>query len=149
MIVLQNVKCLYPIPSISKEVAYNSKFLPSGAAVTSHTKSIYRICFINQDTSYEIYAKSVGESDMFGFLEVEEFVFGETTQILVDPSEERLKNEFADVKRTFIPMHSITRIDEVEKEGISKAVKSSGGNQGNVSPFPSSNFSKPQSGDKS
>ena len=98
------------------------------------SKSIYKVCFVSQDTSYEIYARSVGESDMFGFLEVEEFVFGETTQLLVDPSEERLKNEFSSVKRTFIPMHSILRIDEVEKEGISKAIQS--GDKGNISTFP-------------
>ncbi len=108
--------------------------------MTLNLKSIYRICFINHDTVYEIYARSVSESDMFGFLAVEEFVFGETTQLLVDPSEERLKNEFASVKRTFIPMHNITRIDEVEKEGVSKAVKSKEGS--NISAFP--NTMRPQ-----
>jgi hypothetical protein len=39
---------------------------------------------------------------------------------LVDPAEERLKNEFSGVKRSYIPMHSIIRIDEVEKEGPAK-----------------------------
>jgi len=52
-----------------------------------------------------------------GFIEIEEFVFGERTQVIVDPAEEKLKTEFASVKRSFIPMHSIVRIDEVEKEG--------------------------------
>lgn len=96
-------------------------------------KTIYRITFTNQDNTYEIYARHVGESDMFGFLEIEEFVFGETTQLLVDPSEERLKNEFAGVKRTYVPMHSVLRIDEVEKEGVGKIHDKKGSN---VSHFP-------------
>ena len=116
--------------------------------MSSKLKSIYRVCFVSQDTSYELYARSVGESDMFGFLEVEEFVFGETTQLLVDPSEERLKNEFSSVKRTFIPMHSINRIDEVDKEGISKAFDNSNKKGSNVSPFPASYGANPKKGDK-
>lgn len=84
------------------------------------SKTLYRITFSHLDAIYEIYAHKVHESDMFGFLVVEEFVFGENTELVVDPSEERLKMEFADVKRTFIPLHSVCRIDEVNKRGIAK-----------------------------
>lgn len=113
--------------------------------MNTKAKSIYRICFISQDTSYELYARSVGESDLFGFLEVDELVFGETTQLLVDPSEERLKNEFSSVKRTYIPMHSVIRIDEVDKEGVSKAIDNKGSN---ISPFPNPMFKANNKGDK-
>ena len=57
---------------------------------------------------------------MWGFIEIEELVFGERSAVLVDPSEEKLKTEFAGVKRSYIPLHSVIRIDEVEKEGVSK-----------------------------
>jgi hypothetical protein len=60
---------------------------------------------------------------MYGFIEVEEFVFGERSQVLVDPSEEKLKSEFASVKRSYIPLQSIIRIDEVEKEGTVKIIE--------------------------
>ncbi len=83
-------------------------------------KSLYRIIFAYQDTIYEIYARKVCESEMFGFLEVEDFVFGENTSLVVDPSEERLKVEFNSITRTFIPMHAVFRIDEVNKQGIAK-----------------------------
>ena len=72
---------------------------------------------------------------MYGFVEVEELLFGEKSSLLVDPSEDRLKSEFADVKRTFLPMHAIIRIDEVEKEGISK-IRASGQASDNVAVFP-------------
>ncbi|MBW2511631.1 MAG: DUF1820 family protein, partial [Deltaproteobacteria bacterium] len=52
----------------------------------------------------------------------EEIVFGEKSAIVVDPNEEALKNEFSSVKRLMIPYHSISRIDEVEKEGQAKVI---------------------------
>ncbi len=98
-------------------------------------KTLFRITFANQEAIYEVYARSIKESDIFGFLEVEELVFGEQTALVVDPSEERLKLEFSDVKRTFIPTHSIYRIDEVNKQGPAK-VKDHPGHGAKVSPFP-------------
>lgn len=98
-------------------------------------KHLYRISFVNQNTIYEIYARQICESDLFGFIEVEEFVFGENTSLVVDPSEERLKLEFAGVKRSFIPIHSINKIDVVEKEGVGR-VKELKSGKTNVSSFP-------------
>ena len=37
-----------------------------------------------------------------------------------DPQEERLKREFEGVQQTYIPMHSVLRIDQVEKQGVAK-----------------------------
>lgn len=99
-------------------------------------KTLFRITFANQEAIYEIYAYSIKESDIFSFLEVEELVFGEQTTLVVDPSEERLKLEFNGVKRTFIPMHSIYRIDEVDKQGIAKVKNNPVYGGGIVSPFP-------------
>lgn len=101
-------------------------------------RSLYRITFSNQEILYEIYARKICESELFGFLEVEDFVFGETTALLVDPSEERLKLEFQDIKRTYIPMHAIIRIDEVIKQGVAK-VYDKDGSQNKVSIFPKTN----------
>ncbi len=94
---------------------------------------LYKVVFMSQGQVYEVYAKSVGQGDMFGFIQVEELVFGERTTVVVDPSEERIKSEFANVRKTFLPMHSILRIDEVDKQGVSKVSKLEGGN---VAQFP-------------
>lgn len=83
----------------------------------------YKVVFYNQGQVYEVYARAIYQSEMYGFIEVEEFVFGERSQMIVDPGEEKLKSEFANVKRSYIPMHSIVRIDEVEKEGPSKVTE--------------------------
>ena len=102
----------------------------------SSDRSIYRISFVNQDKIYEIYARQVYESDLYGFVVVEEIVFGTQSSVVIDPAEERLKTEFESVKRSFIPIHSVIRIDEVEHTGVSKILAMDGsGAAGNVSPF--------------
>ncbi|MFV1873014.1 MAG: DUF1820 family protein [Oleiphilus sp.] len=83
-------------------------------------KQIYKVIFYNNEDIFEIYATHVFASDLYGFVEVEQLLFGEKNQLVVDPSEERLKNEFSGVKRTFIPMNAVVRIDEVEQSGTPK-----------------------------
>jgi hypothetical protein len=81
------------------------------------TKTIYRISFLSAGEVYEIYASSVAQGGLFGFIEVEELLFGERSKLLIDSSEERLKTEFEGVCRTYIPLHAVLRIDEVDKAG--------------------------------
>ena len=88
---------------------------------------IYKVIFTNQGQVFEIYAAHVSQGEMFGFIEVEQLLFGERSQLIVDSSEERLKTEFAGVKRVFIPMHSVVRIDEVEKQGSARISASESG----------------------
>ncbi len=95
-------------------------------------KNLYRVVFMSQGKVYEIYAREVGQGALFGFVEVEQLVFGERTTVVVDPSEEKIKSEFEHVTRTYLPMHSIIRIDEVDKQGASKISKL----EGNVAQFP-------------
>ncbi len=98
-------------------------------------KTLYKVIFHNQGKIYEIYAKSVHQGVMFGFIEVEKLVFGEKTSVVLDPSEENLKSEFNDVSRTYIPMHSVIRIDEVLKQGAAKITDNTGNGE-NIMPFP-------------
>ncbi len=95
-------------------------------------EAIYRIKFLNQDEVYEVYARNIYQSDLWGFLEVENYVFGSQTQMVVDPSEEKLKQQFEDVERSYIPMHSIIRIDEVQEGGVAKITEA----KGTVTNFP-------------
>lgn len=98
-------------------------------------KRIYKVVFHNQGKIYELYARHVGQGDLFGFVEVADIIFGERSAVLVDPAEERLKSEFSGVKRTYLPMHSVIRVDQVEKEGTNKIVSASETGT-NVTPFP-------------
>mgnify|MGYP001406797251 FL=1 len=93
----------------------------------------YRVAFQNQRQIYEVYARSIYQSELYGFVEIEDYTFGNKSQVVIDPSEEKLRNEFEGVQRSFIPMHAIVRIDEVEKEGVAKITSSDGST---VTPFP-------------
>ena len=106
------------------------------------SKPIYKVLFLNQGKVYEIYARSVSHGALFGFVEVEKLVFGTRSTVVVDPAEERIKSEFEGVKRTYLPLHSVLRIDEVEKQGVSKITNVEGGN---VAQFPVPMYS-PQGG---
>jgi hypothetical protein len=83
-------------------------------------KRIYKVIFVNQGKVFEIYAKSISQGALFGFVEVEGLLFGEKSKLVVDLSEETLQAEFSGVERTYIPMHAVVRIDEVERRGSSK-----------------------------
>lgn len=97
-------------------------------------ETLYRITFQNEGEVFVIHARQLYQSDMWGFIEFEEVVFGSQNSLVVDPGEEKLRNEFKGVKRTFIPMHSIVRIDEVEEAGSSKVRAAPTGDK--VKPFP-------------
>ena len=96
-------------------------------------KSVYRVLFHSQGQVYEVYAHNIYQSDLYGFVEIEDYTFGNRSQMLIDPSEDRLRNEFEGVQRSFVPMHAIVRIDDVEKEGVAKISDSKGEK---VTPFP-------------
>ena len=96
-------------------------------------KGIYKIVFIQTGEIYEVYAKSIFQSDMYGFIEVEDYIFDQNSQIVVDPSEEKLKTEFKGVNRSYIPINAILRIDEVDKRGNAKITKSK---SSNIMPLP-------------
>jgi hypothetical protein len=101
---------------------------------------IFKIMFVNQGKVYEVYARKVSHGGLFGFVEVEELVFGERSSVVLDPAEERIKSEFAGVKRSYLPLHSVLRIDEVKKQGVSKIVALEGAN---VAQFPVPLYSNP------
>ena len=94
---------------------------------------IFKVQFVREGKVWEVYAKKVTHGGLFGFIEVEDFVFGERSTVVVDPSEERVKNEFEGVKRTWLPMHAVLRVDEVRKSGVAKISAYEGGN---ISHFP-------------
>jgi hypothetical protein len=96
------------------------------------SETIFRVSFLFQGEVYEIYAKSVSQGGLFGFVEIEELVFGERSKLLIDSSEERLKTEFEGVRRTYVPLHAVLRIDEVAKAGRGRITSG----EGKVAAFP-------------
>ncbi len=98
-------------------------------------KAIFRIMFTSQGKGYEIYARKINQGEMSGFIEIEEIVFGERTNLVVDPAEEALRREFSGIRKMHVPFHAISRIDEVEKEGPGKVIALAGNDDPPTSGF--------------
>lgn len=99
------------------------------------TETLYKVQFYNDQEVFEIYVKDVFQGELYGFVVLDGFIFGERNTLVVDPAEEKLKAMFEDVTSTVVPMHSIIRIDVVEKQGVSKIKEP--GSKGTVTQFPS------------
>ncbi len=114
-----------------------------GKNMSNRDDTLFRIRFHHENNVYEIYARSLAQESIIGFLEVEEIVFNESSSVVVDPSEEKLKLEFQDVVCTYIPLHAVIRIDEVKKEGVAKVIALSKETGNKVlCPFPSHTYNK-------
>ncbi|MBD3587643.1 DUF1820 family protein [Salinimonas sp. HHU 13199] len=83
----------------------------------SSTDLLYKVQFVSNGERYELYVKEISQGSLFGFIEIGDFVWDTHSGIVVDPSHEKLKAEFSDVTRTYVPMHNVLRIDAVKKQG--------------------------------
>lgn len=96
---------------------------------------IFKVIFHSRGQVVELYARGVAQGALFGFVEVEELIFGVRSGVVVDPGEESLKTEFGGAKRLYLPLHAIVRIEEVEREGVARMTPEKPG-EGAVHPFP-------------
>jgi hypothetical protein len=101
----------------------------------SRKKTLYKIVFQSQGQVVELYARHVSQGGLFGFVEVEELVFGARSELVVDPSEEGIRSEYGAARRLFLPLHAVLRIEEVEREGPAR-VRPGKEVPGIVTPFP-------------
>ncbi len=80
-------------------------------------KPLYKIIFLNRGKVYELYSEGVTSSGLFGFIEVSNLVFESGDGLVVDPTEEKLRQEFENAKVLHLPIQSVLRVEEVDKRG--------------------------------
>lgn len=97
-------------------------------------KQVYRVSFLKHGKVYEIYCRDVGTGDLWGFVDLGGLVFGEKDAVVVDPTEERMRDEFKDVEVLSLPMHSVLSIEKVSKRGQAVIRDRESGEK--VTPFP-------------
>lgn len=95
---------------------------------------IYRVQYKTDEARYDLYVRHVYPADMHGFICLEGFLFREQQLRIIDPRNEKLAQEFANVTTAFVPYHQITRIDQVSQAGESRIAENSGG--GKIRRFP-------------
>ncbi|NIV20408.1 MAG: DUF1820 family protein, partial [Gammaproteobacteria bacterium] len=83
---------------------------------------------------YELYCSGVTSSGLWGFVEISGMVFDAGEGMVIDPTEEKLRDEFEDVDVLHVPMHSVLRVEEVRKKGQAVIRDRESGEK--VTPFP-------------
>ena len=125
------------IPASAGMTSKKSSRVTSGATRYNETvrgKKLYKVTFLSQGKTLELYARYVGSSALWGFTEVGELVFEQGDGVVVDPTEERLRDEFKNTKMLHLPMQCIVRIEEVEKIGPVAIRDAASGDK--IMPFP-------------
>ncbi len=107
------------------------------------TKALYKVIFLNHGKVYELYSESVGTSGLWGFIEISELVFETGDGLVVDPTEEKMRQEFSSAKVLHLPIQSVLRIEEVDKRGKCRIRDRESGEK--VTPFPLSPPGRSQS----
>ena len=100
-----------------------------------NSRVLYKVTFLNAGKVYELYARRVAASSLWGFTEVSDLVFDVSEGVVVDPTEERLRDEFADTRVLHLPMQSVVRVEEVDRKG-SLNIRDAGTGEKVVTPFP-------------
>lgn len=80
-------------------------------------EKLFRIAFLNHGKVYELFCTGVCTSGLLGFVEVSGLVWTEKDSLVVDPTEEKMRDEFEGVEILHLPMHSVLRVEQVKKKG--------------------------------
>jgi len=97
-------------------------------------EKLFRVAFLNHGKVYELFCTGICTSDLLGFVEVSGLVFGEKDSMVVDPTEEKMRDEFDGVEVLHLPMHSVLRVEQVRKKGQAVIRDRESGEK--VTPFP-------------
>lgn len=98
------------------------------------SKKLYKVTFFSDGKTLELYARHVASSALWGFTEVGDIVFDQVGDaVLIDPTEERLRETFKHTKVLHLPMQSIVRVEEVEKR-TALTIRDASGEK--IMPFP-------------
>ncbi|MCW8925089.1 MAG: DUF1820 family protein [Xanthomonadales bacterium] len=97
-------------------------------------EKLFRVAFLNHGKVYELYCTGVCTSGLLGFVEISGLVFGEKDSMVVDPTEERMRDEFDGVELLHLPLHSVLRVEQVRKKGQAVIRDQESGEK--VTPFP-------------
>lgn len=98
------------------------------------SKKLYKVIFFNNGKVYELFSEGVSSSGLWGFVEVSGLVFDAADGLVVDPTEEKMRQEFENVSVLHLPIQSVVRVEEVSERGQCLIRDSESGEK--VTPFP-------------
>jgi len=80
-------------------------------------KKIFKVIFIDEDKKVQtLHATNLNPSSFLGLVEISDILFIEESELIISPDDGKLRDKFKNVERSYIPLNSIIRIDEVTME---------------------------------
>ncbi len=79
---------------------------------------MYKVVFFNHGKVYELFAERVDSAHLYGFIVASGLQFADGG-VVVDPVEERMKEEFRETEELLLPVQSVVRVEKVRKRGTS------------------------------
>ena len=80
-------------------------------------KRLFKIVFLNNGKVYELFSEGVTSSGLWGFVEVSDLVFESSDGLVVDPTEEKMRQEFEHASVLHLPIQSVLRVEGDKKRG--------------------------------
>lgn len=97
-------------------------------------KKLFRVAFLNHGKVWELYCRGVVSSGLWGFVELSGIEFDTHDAVVIDPVEDKMRDELGDVEVLHLPMHSVLRVEEVRTKGQSVIRDRESGEK--ITPFP-------------
>ncbi len=105
-------------------------------------EKMYRVAFLNHGKVYELFCNGVCTSGLLGFIEISGLEFAGKDSLVVDPTEEKMRDEFKGVEVLHLPIHSVLRIEQVRKKGQAVIRDRESGEKVTPFPFPSGSHTR-------
>lgn len=80
---------------------------------------VYRTVFTHLDQVYTVYSQGISEETLVGFIELDSIIEVKQEVVLSTESHETHQlflQQLASIKRTYVPMHAVVRIDEMTRK---------------------------------
>ena len=98
-------------------------------------KKLFKVTFLSQGKTLELYARHVASIALLGFTAVGDIVFDLQESVVIDPTEERLREEFGNTQVLHLPIQCIVRVEEVQKRAP-LVIRDAANGEKVVTPFP-------------
>jgi len=87
-------------------------------------KKLFKVVFIDEDKTIQtIHSLKLNPSSFLGLVEISDIVFIGRSEIIISPDDGKMKAKFKNVERSYIPLNSIVRIDELSLEKETPVIK--------------------------
>lgn len=87
---------------------------------------VYRTVFTHLDQVFTLYSRGVSEETLVGFIEVDD-ILAVSQEIILSSENQATQNLYIEqmesIKRTYIPMHAVVRIDEMSRKHYDYTIK--------------------------